>query len=98
MKLALSENPKDRFSRDKAQIMGVPLCSVVEYFFIFQVFMQGTNVYSNDSLNLEVVPSPLVSSIKGGLYRQVNRQDNVTIDGSDSYDPDNDTSRNMKYD
>ena len=60
--------------------------------------MQGTNVYSNDSLTFEVVPSPLVSSIKGGLYRQVNRQDHITMDGSESYDPDNDTSRNMKYD
>ena len=60
--------------------------------------MQGTNVYSNDSLTFEVVPSQLVSSIKGGLYRQVNRQDHITMDGSESYDPDNDTSRNMKYD
>ena len=52
--------------------------------------MQGTIVYSNASVTIEVVPSPLMSSIKGGVYRHMNRQDMMIVDGSDSYDPDGD--------
>ena len=62
----------------------------------FQVFMQGTNVYSNDSVKIEVVPSPLVSSIKGGVYRQVNRQDAVVLDGSESHDPDDSNNKKLR--
>ena len=50
--------------------------------------MKGTHVYSNTSVAVEVVPSPLVSSIRGGVYRHVNRQDIIVVDGSDSKDPD----------
>ena len=52
--------------------------------------MLGTIVYSNASVTIEVVPSPLISSIKGGVYRHMNRQDMIIVDGSDSYDPDDD--------
>ena len=50
--------------------------------------MNGTHVYSNTSVAVEVVPSPLVSSIRGGVYRHVNRHDIIVLDGSDSRDPD----------
>ena len=50
--------------------------------------MTGTHVYSNTSVAVEVVPSPLVSSIRGGVYRHVNRHDIIILDGSDSKDPD----------
>ena len=50
--------------------------------------MKGTHVYSNTGVALEVVPSSLVSSIRDGVYRHMNRLDINVLDGSNSKDPD----------
>ena len=61
--------------------------------------MQGTIVFSYASVMIQVIPSALVSSIKGGVYRHMNRQDDIVLDGSGSYDPDDpaDVRNNLRY-
>ncbi|KAL3831269.1 hypothetical protein ACJMK2_023042, partial [Sinanodonta woodiana] len=52
------------------------------------VRMKDTIVYAKANAILQVVPSPPVSIIQGGVYRQVNRQGQISLDGRDSMDPD----------
>jgi len=50
--------------------------------------MVDTIVYSQAEFSFSVVPSPIIAIIKGGLQRDVRREDVIILDGSMSYDPD----------
>ncbi|KAK9527852.1 hypothetical protein VZT92_014377 [Zoarces viviparus] len=60
------------------------------YTAIAKVQVAGSVVYSNYSVRVQVIPSPLVAFIQGGTNVFINnRKDTVvTLDGQRSYDPD----------
>lgn len=55
-----------------------------------QVQVIGSVVYSNYTVRVQVVPSPLVASIQGGTNIFINNRNTtmVSLDGQQSYDPD----------
>lgn len=55
-----------------------------------QVAMNGTEipVYQEATTSVNVVKSPLVSHILGGIMRLYSQQSLVTLDGSQSHNPD----------
>lgn len=58
--------------------------------------MVGTIVYGTDITSIDVVRSPLVSRIKGGVFRHVKHSDRITVDGSLSFDPDAKLAHNLR--
>ncbi|XP_053374214.1 polycystin-1-like [Mercenaria mercenaria] len=63
----------------------------------FKVEMLGTIVYASASRIVEVVSSPLVSKVHGGVFRRIRSEDGVMIDGSASFDPDNSDQSHLRY-
>ena len=57
--------------------------------------MQGSIVWSKQSLLVQIVPSPLVSVIRGGAQRYANRNETVVMNGMFSYDPDFPDDKNL---
>ncbi|KAG8009401.1 Polycystic kidney disease 1 like 1 [Nibea albiflora] len=60
------------------------------YSAIARVQVNGSVVYSNYSVRVQVIPSPPVAFIQGGTNIFINNRNNtvVTLDGQRSYDPD----------
>lgn len=59
--------------------------------FSLQVQVIGSVVYSNYSVNVQVVPRPPVPLIQGGTNIFLNKRDDISsmsLDGRSSYDPD----------
>ena len=50
--------------------------------------MLGTIVYGKATRVVEVIPSPLVSKLHGGVFRRIRNDGEVVVDGSSSFDPD----------
>ena len=50
--------------------------------------MNGTIVYSRDSVTITVTATPLVAYIIGGTSRVVPRDTDIVLNGSNSYDLD----------
>ncbi|XP_038044344.1 polycystic kidney disease protein 1-like 1 isoform X2 [Patiria miniata] len=68
------------------------------YTFTLDVVMNGTIVYAQDSIQLDVVRSPLMSIIEGGTRRYFGPDMVATLNGSFSYDPDDRNSNNdLRY-
>lgn len=59
--------------------------------------MVGTIVYSRKSITVEVIPSPLVAKIVGGVYRRLRLDDAIIVNGSLSFDPDTDSNGSIRY-
>lgn len=65
--------------------------SIFTSIFSVQVQISGSVVYSNYSVNVQVVPRPPVPLIQGGTNIFLNKQDDtlsIYLDGRSSYDPD----------
>ncbi|KAL4222250.1 Polycystic kidney disease [Mactra antiquata] len=62
-----------------------------------KVEMVGTIVYSSKTVTVEVIPSPLVAKIVGGVYRHLNINDVLIINGSLSFDPDYIAGDTLRY-
>ena len=78
-----------RFSRISCVPSLVVHCEL--FFFVvseIQVDMQDSIVWSKQSLLIQVIPSPLVSVIRGGAQRYANRNETIIMNGIFSYDPD----------
>ncbi|KAH9524662.1 hypothetical protein Btru_027467 [Bulinus truncatus] len=62
-----------------------------EYWIKLKAEMSDTviPVYSEAETKIYISPTPIVSSIFGGAYRQVAHNDMILLDGSESYSPDN---------
>ncbi|XP_033639226.1 uncharacterized protein LOC117299811 [Asterias rubens] len=67
------------------------------YVFSLDVSMNGTIVYSQDSISIEVTKSPLVGIINGGTRRFFGMDMIATLNGSYSYDPDNPNDDDLSY-
>ncbi|XP_060086124.1 polycystin-1-like protein 1 [Ylistrum balloti] len=52
------------------------------------VTVRGTIVHSECQTKVSVDPTPLMCSIKGGVYREVKRDSLIVLDGANSLDPD----------
>ncbi len=50
--------------------------------------MNGTIVYSEATHCFDIIPSPLVSIIAGGMLKVQTSLDTVTMDATESRDPD----------
>ena len=61
--------------------------------------MEGTIVYSRISKLVNILPTGLQAYILGGTLLSVGRKShqNITLDGSYSYDPDEKTSSKLRY-
>ncbi|CAD5111203.1 DgyrCDS535, partial [Dimorphilus gyrociliatus] len=58
------------------------------YTFDLHVSLNDTIIVSRARTFRQIVPSKLISNIKGGTRRDFNRNETIIIDSSDSYDPD----------
>ncbi|XP_060560495.1 polycystin-1-related protein-like isoform X2 [Ruditapes philippinarum] len=63
----------------------------------FKVEMLGTIVYGKATRVVEVIPSPLVSKIHGGVFRRIRSDGEIVIDGSGSFDPDHLHNNQLRY-
>ncbi|XP_034426558.1 polycystin-1 [Hippoglossus hippoglossus] len=61
---------------------------VGQYCLVFTVTLQETPVYVQRTAIITVVHSPLVAVIKGGSHKLWPSLSDLTLDGSESYDPD----------
>ena len=61
------------------------------------MFETAPRVYSLAYTHFEVIKTPLLAVIAGGINRHASRQENVILDASTSSDPDNPSFRNFKY-
>lgn len=60
---------------------------------MLDTIVYGTSV---NAFTFSLVPAPLRAIIRGGLERNVGRNETVVIDGSTSYDPDDMNNNNNK--
>ena len=60
-----------------------------------EMFETSPRVHSDDSTCFEVIKSPLLAVISGGINRHASHRENVILDASTSSDPDNPSDRNF---
>ncbi|XP_052802584.1 uncharacterized protein LOC128232845 isoform X2 [Mya arenaria] len=87
----------DHVTRNKSRVLVLPpgRLSLGNHTVSFRVDMVGTLVYSSVMTVVSISPSPLVAKISGGLLRWFKIRDVVTVDGSQSFDPDDKHSQNF---
>ncbi|KAL6475567.1 hypothetical protein MHYP_G00166070 [Metynnis hypsauchen] len=84
-----------KVSLDSSVDVATPLLSlpkqileVGDYCLKFSARFQGTPLHHHQTTKISVVSSPLVPIIKGGSHRMWSSQNDLILDGTESYDPD----------
>ncbi|XP_036427719.1 polycystin-1 [Colossoma macropomum] len=84
-----------KVSLDSSVDVATPLLSlpkkileVGDYCLKFSARFQGTPLHHHKTTKISVVYSPLVPIIKGGSHRMWSSQNDLILDGTESYDPD----------